>query len=188
MLTWTHIVKPTDLPGFNRVWFDQVTNFNNLVIPFEESRLIHDRLCEIYNSDIKLSKERSSISKMDTNSSPGPDRILSCVIKKAGPELSKATQITFQACWKEGCVPLIWKQENRIYLPKADKADYSLSKAYRRRIAHACTENHSSYMGSEIFKVFREISSELSSKTRADHISSIWGLIGQVCDIWTAYK
>ncbi len=51
-----------------------------------------------------------------------------------GGENLKTTLYTSYTCnkyWSQGVVPKTWKKENRIYLPKPDKADYGEGKAYR---------------------------------------------------------
>ncbi len=66
-----------------------------------------------------------AISRLRPHSAPVPDKIFPIMVTQS------ALLVTYQACWSQGNLPSIWKEENHIYLPQEGKADYSNSKSYR---------------------------------------------------------
>ena len=84
--------------------------------------------------NLPLNREEVSYSlrKMNMHSAPASsDKILPIMLKKGGKTLEAALLDTYDTCWTHGVYPQIWKREDRIYLPKADKLSYNTAKAYR---------------------------------------------------------
>ena len=68
---------------------------------------------------------------VNKNSSPGPDRITPVLIQNGGENFTKSQTILLQNCYILGYFPKRWKQDNRIYIKKPDKANYHLLNSYR---------------------------------------------------------
>ena len=86
---------------------------------------------ENYNVNIMAHEIDDTVSRLKPHSAPGPDKILPIMLTQAGPKLRDTLLVTYQACWSQGNLPGIWKEENWIYLPKEGKEDYSNPKSYR---------------------------------------------------------
>jgi hypothetical protein len=82
-----------------------------------------------HNASINLSW---AIHKLKPLASPGPDRIISPILKFASKTALEAIHLTIQKCWRQVIIPTLWKEEARIFIfiPKADKPDYNAPKAY----------------------------------------------------------
>ena len=53
------------------------------------------------------------------------------MIKEGQQSVTPTLTMLFQKCWEQGIVPLTWKRDNRIYIPKPGKEDYHTEKSYR---------------------------------------------------------
>ncbi len=83
------------------------------------------------NCDIILEETQSAVTCMRSHSAPGPDQILPIMVKEGGPNMVAALHNTFIKCWSRGIFPGAWKREDRIYLEKPNKEDYTTGKSYR---------------------------------------------------------
>ncbi len=119
--------------SFDNAWYERVTDKVNSLKQIEEScpDTADNWHAAQYNSDITESEVRRAIELMKRNSSPGPDGILPIMLLKSGPHITSHLCNLFQSCWSQGHVPVCWKRDNRIYIPKPGKEDYHNEKAYR---------------------------------------------------------
>ncbi len=53
------------------------------------------------------------------------------MIVNSGPLMHRPLQTISNKTWSSGSVPSVWKHEHKLYIPKPDKTDYHIEKAYR---------------------------------------------------------
>ena len=74
---------------------------------------------------------KKAIRALNKNSSPGPDRITSVLIQNGGENFTKSLTVLLRNCFLLGYFSKCWKQDNRIYIKKPDKANCHLPNSYR---------------------------------------------------------
>ena len=85
---------------------------------------------DIMNSEISDTEVIRTFSK--GSNTPGPDGISSSLIDKADRELIHlCLKFLWNKAWIQGCFPKLWKQENRVVIPKPGKEDYNECSSYR---------------------------------------------------------
>ncbi len=132
ILVNTHITKDDSPVGqFDDTWKTHVDQEAVSYVAKEKEKLVSHTQQENYNVDIVAHEIDEAISRLNPHSAPGPDNILLIMLTQSGPILREALLATYQASWSQGNLPSIWKDENRIYLQKEGKEDYSNSKSYR---------------------------------------------------------
>jgi ribonuclease HI len=123
-----HHVNPPPQTDRDMEWFHLVnTEYLNIVA--RESENLEPSPEDIHNRDITKTETTAAI--RDMKNSPGPDGVLPELVKKAGPKAETHVLSTYQKCFEQGIFPDPWKRENRLFIPKPDKLDYNVSKAYR---------------------------------------------------------
>ncbi len=140
-LAAVHVLRTHVTPGdFDSEWFQTVTNkaqdINHCGI--SSISTAQDYYAAKYNDDITEVDVDHALRKMKKDSSPGPDGIMPIMILKSGPNISTYLSSLFQSCWVEGVVPSVWKMDNRVYIPKPNKEDYHIEKAYRPLSLNSC--------------------------------------------------
>jgi ribonuclease HI/retron-type reverse transcriptase len=123
-ITRTHV----NTDDFDNDWYCKINSDTEEIITKEVALGNKE---DLYNSDITIEEVNGAINKMKKHSAPGPDQILPIMISEAGDVTKEALQQLFQKCWSSYSVPSIWKEENRIYIPKPGKDDYHIEKASR---------------------------------------------------------
>jgi len=84
----------------------------------------------IMNAEITDTEVTRTFSK--GSDTPGPDGISSSLIDKADRELMHlCLKFLWNKAWMQGCFPKLWKQENRVVIPKPGKDDYNECSSYR---------------------------------------------------------
>ena len=83
------------------------------------------------NRDITKTEVDLAIQMMKPDSSPGPDKILPCMLQKAKEEVILPLHTLLQCSWSQGHIPKAWKEDNRMYIPKPGKDTYHKTKSYR---------------------------------------------------------
>ncbi len=132
ILVNTHITKDDHLVGqFDDTWKTHVDQEVVSYVAKDKKRLVTHTQLENYNVDIMAYEIDEAISRLNPHSAPSPDNILLIMLTQLGPILREALLATYQASWSQDNLPSIWKEENRIYLQKEGKEDYSNSKSYR---------------------------------------------------------
>ena len=74
------------------------------------------------NNDITSEEVRGAISKLNTLSAPGPDRISTLLIKEGGGGSKKLLNLIrniLNQTYNLGYYPKNWKQENKIYIAQS---------------------------------------------------------------------
>ncbi len=112
ILVNTHITKQGPPVGqFDDTW---MTHVDHEAVSYEKETLATHTPQENYNVDIMDHEMDEAISRLKCHSSPGLDKMLPVILTLAGPKLS-------EACWSQGSLPSILKEENQIHLPKEEK-------------------------------------------------------------------
>ncbi len=131
MLEECHVFKTNaDTSNFDQNWFDQVSDAVPGYIQ-EETMNLTSVASEHYNGDIRYSEVVNALRQVKAGSAPGPDGILPCFLKHGGKSLPALLTNVFQLLWAEGCVPKVYKRDNRVYIPKPGKPNYHTEKSYR---------------------------------------------------------
>ena len=84
-----------------------------------------------YNRDLTPQEVTRALRAIKPSSAPGPDLITPPMIINAGYVLNQPLTTLFNAVWTSRTVPTVWKNENKIYIPKPGKDDLHVEKAYR---------------------------------------------------------
>ena len=81
----------------------------------------------------KCSFERmeAAINEFQTLKAPGPDRLYPVLLQKDWNQLKGYYHVIFQACLRHSYVPLAWKKDTGIFLPKPGKESYLEAKSFR---------------------------------------------------------
>ena len=72
-----------------------------------------------------------TIHKLNNLSSPGPDRIVSLMIKHGGKALHNLIKLVLNGACQLGYFPDAWKFDNKIHLKKPGKESYHEPNSYR---------------------------------------------------------
>ncbi len=123
-LKCAHVTKDNiDTTQFDDQWYDQV-NAEVMEIINSERLAVAEQFesgnepSEIYNKDLSVSSVDRMVDSLKVNSSPGPDNILPIMIKKAKEPLVPLLTTMYQSCWETGVVPVPWKKDKRVFIPK----------------------------------------------------------------------
>ncbi len=121
-----HVTKGNiDTSSFDTNWYNEVNGKVDQIIQKELEYIAGNKAMGInprepYNRDISNADVYRVIDKLKANSSPGPDGILPIMLKKGKDALTPIMTNVLQSCWEAGEVPDQWKEDNRVFIPKAN--------------------------------------------------------------------
>ena len=122
-----HVKRSQVNTNFNDNWKDSVNEHINTTIHSDMKNGNEN----FYNCEITKSEVKTALHSLKGKTCPGPDRIHPLMIYNAREALVTPLCSLYQRCWEQGILPGVWKQENKIFIPKADKQNYNIEKAYR---------------------------------------------------------
>ena len=73
------------------------------------------------NSNLTMDEVKHSLECLKSKDCPGLDTVHPKFIYECGTDIVGPLHFLFQACWQDGNVPPIWKNDNRIYILKPGK-------------------------------------------------------------------
>ena len=73
----------------------------------------------------------AAINEFQPFKAPGPDELHSLLLQKGWNQLKGYYHVIFQACLRHSYVPLAWKEDTGIFLPKPRKESYFEAKSFR---------------------------------------------------------
>ena len=126
----THVRRSNSKHSFDRALFEGVNSEVDILLS-QEKLHIDSGPSRSVNRDICVSEVKRAIEKINRNTAPGPDGVHPVLILEGINILTPYLCQLFQCCWSSGVVPKAWKRDSRIYIPKHNKDDYHVPKAYR---------------------------------------------------------
>ena len=126
----THFKRFNSEHSFDNTWFDRVNSEVDILLS-QEKLNIDSSPSKPFNCGISISEKKRAIEKIMRNTAPGSDGFHPVLIIEATNILPSYLCNPFQCCWSSGGGPKAWKRDSRIYIPKHNKDDYHVPKAYR---------------------------------------------------------
>ena len=124
-----------DVKDYDKDWYESVENDVLLKAREHEeeiSKLDFKDMCGHENSDLYIEEIEAAISSLNNNSAPSREEcIFNILIKKGGESMARALHFIFQKSWSSGVIPDAFKIDPKGMMPKPEKSDYNILRAYR---------------------------------------------------------
>ena len=118
ILAETHIIRTSNEDQFDQTHYIEIEKEVECIIKNEKENL-NDK--SPYNSDLTEQEVAEARKAVPAFSSPGPDKVIPWMIKKANSVIVTVLRLLFLACWTVGQVPSIWKKTTKSSSRKKTK-------------------------------------------------------------------
>ena len=116
-------------------WYESVENdvlLKSKEYEEEISKPDFKEMCGHENSDLYVEEIEGALSNLNNNSAPSPDeRIFNILLKKGTESMARALHFIFQKSWSSGELPVAFKIDPKVMMPKPGKSHYNVARAYR---------------------------------------------------------
>ena len=124
-----------DVKDYDIDWYESVENdvlLKSKEYEEEISKPDFKDMCGHENSDLYVEEIEAAISNLNNNSAPSPEEgIFNILLKKGGESMVRALHFIFQKSWSSGELPVAFKIDPKVMMPKPGKSDYNAARAYR---------------------------------------------------------
>ncbi len=114
-------------------WYNEIESEAKQIVERETNKIKDQNYIPTRdNTDFSLSEVDAAIDCICDDTAPNPDENINPqMIKRAGTEFRTALLRLFQLCWCQGKFPNKFKEDHKNPIPKPDKDNYNITKAYR---------------------------------------------------------